>query len=307
MGIDQIEKISTQRTESLIGEPPNNKKDPKGNSLSQVFGSDILKGSKIGSVEKKNLSFWDKFSSYWWPPKSAPVPEREEAPKEKPIYFTPVLEAPPLSPSEYDEINNLPPLPKKFSASLKMKESELIEGLSLMSSKTLEEVMFIIMQGQIELEKENANTAEKTFIQYHEAKKLHDKVVEKVKETLKKDEKLAGYFNTGKKIALASSFICAMASFGASIPVMAMIASYGPAAAAAAAALTGSSAYFERQFKEDKAKHEELGHTSKRTDERLDEICNRLGSIAETDNAFKERLTQFIKKFNTMTLSVIKK
>lgn len=323
------------------------KKEVPTPTLHQVFNNDTsgtLSNKALAETiesESKTPSFWSKIFAWWYQPEikiqsahtSSSHTDLLEINELEPISPIPALDEPETS-IDFT-LAKLPHTSKKTNQKDKLSQKELVEGLSLMSDRTIEQIMFIILKAQMELEKENANVEEKTFSNYQSFKKFQEKYLQEVKDILIKDEKIAGYFNTSQKIAVAASFICGIAgaavSFGALAPAGAFIgASIGGSIGAAAggafvtigtllggvgpvvtsavtAFTTGSNAFFQWRLNEDKAKHEQVNHKDKYYMGLADESRERLMSIAESDNVFKEQMIQLIKRFQTMGKLVLKR
>lgn len=280
-------------------------------SLPQVFKDDFV-GSKGASdqkiiLEEKSPTFWDKFTSWLTQneldPKvsSMPATQAETVKKAEPISPIPVLEAPEKMPSEL-QTATLPPVISKKTSRQTFSPNEVMEAVSLMSQHTVDEVMAIVLKGQLELEKENAEVAENTLTKYQNIKKLKQKVLEEVRDAIAKDEKILSYCKSAQNVALVASVVCSIVagavSFGIlTAPVFGLIASTGPIAAAFLTGVSsGGKAYSQRRLNEDKATHDTYSHQETMTDNRLEEARERLMGVAEADQVFKERLVQLLKR-----------
>lgn len=312
-----------------------NEKKAPGLTLQQVFCQDIIDNFPIIEIlshtvelEAKTPSLWGKIFSWWYQPDIkaqtlvAPTSEVDlmEVDEVEPISPVPALDEPDSIPADLAAAK-LPAASKKAAEKNKLSQSELIEGLSLMSKHTIEQIMFIILKAQTELEKENANIAEGTFSKFQDFKKLQQKILEEIKDVLANDEKIAGRFNTAKSIAVAATSICAFAgavvTCGTLFPLIipaALVAFAGPFAAVGmpmtagcTALISGSNIYFKRRADEDRAKHTQLNHQDKYYTDRLDDSRERLIATAEADNVFKERWINLIKRFHKMSQLVSQK
>jgi hypothetical protein len=184
-----------------------------------------------------------------------------------------------------------------------------------MSDRTLEEVMFIIIKAQLELEKESAHVAEGTFSNYQDFRKLQDKILQDVKDALVKDQQVMNVLKNIQNAAFAASFVCglvaATVSFGFVAPVgiaLTLTTVVAPTAAAGLTGLTtGSKAFYQRRLNEDKAKHAEINHQDEYYAGLINDTRERIVSIAESDNSFKERLIQLLKRLQRMCKLVSEK
>ena len=177
-----------------------------------------------------------------------------------------------------------------------------------MSQQTLDEIMCIIIKGQIELEKENALVAENTLDTYQKIKTLHEKVLDEIKDALMKDENFLKNCQWAKTAAFAvSGAVATFVTFGLFAPVgiLGALATYGPMAIAAIT--TGTKAYADQRLSEDEAQHEQYRNAEKSLSLRIEDTQETLMSAAEKDQLFKERLVQFVKRLSKMNQLVMQK
>jgi hypothetical protein len=309
------ENVNGRQLDYLPAAHELNEKSSSGKALHQLF-----KDEGISPSQASTRSFWSRVLPDWLKGNQDTASSLNsanlESPAPLPIHSTPVLEAPDSISAEIANFR-LPPAKRTRSSNEKLPPSKVIEGLSQMSDKTMEEIMLIILMAQMELEKELANVAEETFSHHLGAHKLKEKMFQEIKHALAKDEKVAGYFITGQQLAFGASVICGIALAFTGIPAIAgagygigwtltMLGTYGPMAAGTLAALaTGSKSYYQGRLNEDKAKHEELKHFDKYTSDRIDDAREHLMAIAESDNVFKDRLMRMAKGIDKMKKRVL--
>ena len=83
-----------------------------------------------------------------------------------------------------------------------------MEALTLMSYRTIEEIMRIILKAQFELEKENAAVAEGTYSKFQNLKKAKKNMLVEIKDALEQDEKWMSLVWVRKKLQyLSTSFV----------------------------------------------------------------------------------------------------
>lgn len=294
-------------------------------------------------MEEKAPSFWSRISSWF----NQVDPEAEssltsssktELKQAEPVSLLPELDAPDVMPPELERAF-LPPPAKSKSSRQTLSPAELSEAASLMSDRTIEEIVNIIMIGQIELEKENALVADNTFTKFQDIKKVREKVLDKIKDAMMKDEKILGHCKSAQNVALVASFVCGLAfgaySLGLLAPVGGFVgalvgslagnlagniagggiiyvgstlATYGPVVTAGLTGVAaGSKAYSQRKFNVDKGEHEQFRHMDKYTNDRVEDIQGWLTGVMEADQVFKERLVQLLKRFSKMIQLVMQK
>lgn len=323
MTVSQTESIHKKRVESFPLEAQDKGIKATSSGLHQVFQKDKLGStpqpaqvlSKTIDLESSSPTFWKKLFSWAYTPEADkhgnPV-IKTSLKKPEPIDSVPVLEDPDLFSKELEGIK-LPPSTKSRTSRKVPTHSEVVEGLLKASDKTIEEIMFIVMRGLLALKKEDAHVAENTFTKYQQLKKLEDKVLEQIKDTLAKDENFLSWMKTGQNIAFAASFVCglATAALAIGIPLVGVpltLATYGPIVTAGLTALaTGTTAYAQRLMNEDKAKHEEYRHREKTTNERIEESLECLSEVAKADEAFKQRLIELSKKLTRLHQFMVQK
>lgn len=322
MAVSQTNHVQQGGIETLPFDAAGNEINPSGSTLHQLFQNDCvgLKGKNIPAItlEEKAPSFWSRISSWF----NQVDPEAEssltsssktELKQAEPVSLLPELDAPDVMPPELERAF-LPPPAKSKSSRQTLSPAELSEAASLMSDRTIEEIVNIIMIGQIELEKENALVADNTFTKFQDIKKVREKVLEKIKDALMKDEKVLGWCKSAQNAALVASFVCGLftvgAAFGLAGPygIIPLISSYGSITAAGLTGLAaGSKAYSQQKMNVDKGEHEQYNHLNKYTNDRIEDIQGWLTGVMEADQVFKERLVQLLKRFSKMIQLVMQK
>ncbi len=312
--------------------------------LHQSFDQDFLDNPFVEmspitvELESKTASFWSKIFSWWYQPEvkaqASPISSSDvdllEVDEVEPISPVPVLDEPDCLPADL-EAAKLPSSSKKTTRKEKQTYQEIMEALSLMSERTIEQIMYIILQAQIELEKENANVAEGTFSHYQDFQKFQEKTLDKIKDALEKDERVSRKLRFAQTLTFAASVICGIAfaavSCGALAPAgaaigaavgsisaaagvaaqtafigsVAFVAKFGPTTAAAAVGVTGGlTGWSQKRLNEDKAEHEKFKHQDQYYNQRLDDSREQLMGIAESDSVFKERLINLFRRFQKM-------
>lgn len=304
------------------------KKAFSGSPLHQLFDLDIEDALPIQALdlslelESKMPSFWSRIFGWWYQPE---LKMQNSVPPASQVDLFEVDEVEPISPVPMiDEPDSMPAdlaaakLPQELKRT-KLKENllqkELVEVLASMSEQTIEQIMFIVLKAQIELEKETANVEEETFSKYQEFKKIYEKSLQDIKKALADDEKVASKFNKAQICAFAVSFVCGLISAAvtaglltpAGVPLVAYCSTLAPFANAGFTLTTCSKAYFDRRLKEDQAKHEEINHQDQSYTTRVEDSRERLISTADADNAFKERWINLLKRLNKMSSLVLQK
>lgn len=295
----------------------------------QVFQKDTLGttpqpakvASKTIDLEKQNPTIWNKLFSWAYQTElkgqvQNQAANKATAKKPDPIDHVPPLEKPDNFPADLEGIK-LPPVPLNRTSRKPLTQEQMMEGFSHMSDQTIEQIMFIVMKGQLELEKENANVAENTFTKYQNIRKLRQKVLEEIKDVLAKDEKFLGWAKTAQSAAFVASFVCSLFTAGVTIAsaigfppagIPLAIATYAPVVAAGFIAVTkGTTAYTERRFNEDQAQHTAFRHLDKSTSDLIEEAQERLIAISDTDQVFKERLIKQLKRITKMNQIVLQR
>lgn len=308
-------------------------------TLEQKLPQDLLKDLSVRATNQtvENTTF---FSSLWnsicfWkqPEKDvstqvSPADLRavqERAIPEK-ISHVPKLEAPDMIPADL-QAAKFPLNPKKASGKSLLTLTEICEGLALMSEHSIESIMFIIFKAQLELEKDNANVIEGTYAKYMQFQKLQQAMLQEMKDILAKDEKVAGYFQTGQNILLAASYLAGVAALATMWGIDASIAGfisagYGPVAGQMfLAAVQGfpivcggllglatiTKTYFKRKLNEHQAGQEEFAHLDRYYDHHVDYSRDRLMSTAEAATSFQDRWLQLLKRNDKMRKMVFRK
>lgn len=295
-----------------------------GKGLHGVFNQDTLKQSKEAlpgtstpkpersaspSLLEKVLG-WCKGTN-----KPAPKAEVEESPSlpvseiPRAISPIPVLEAPNEMTEELASLK-LPPPSRTAELKERLTSADLDEAIALMSSQSIESIMFLIFGSQISLEKEKANVIESTYNKYVDAQQLQQKLLGDIKDILIKDEMIAQRFGTAQKISLLAATVAGLLSFGAPYlsPIWVTVSSVTAAAAGGLSVLTnGGEVYFQHQANEHKALHSTYNHKTKYYEERSDNFQERLMGTAEADTVFKERWAKLLRRNDKMRQLVLKK
>lgn len=334
MVIRSTEKIRSDETSFYeVLEDPSSETAPQeeypssqaGSALHQVFNKDTLNTASADflacAVETEVLttpSFWNKLLSWWKKSEKTSTPqispssfaEKLEVDSLKPLSSVPTLEIPDHIPEDLQGVK-LPLISKKGPTKSGLTPSEIGEGLVRMSQHSLDSILFIIFQAQLEWEKEHANTAEKTFSKYVDFQKLQERILQDIKDVLVKDEQTAKHFKTAQNITLGASLISGL---------IAAAAQYGflknhPLAVTVSSIITASftgltmaaKTYFQRRMNEHQAEHEGYEHRNQYYGSLITDARERLMTIAEADNAFKERWAQHLRRLSKMQKIAFKK
>ena len=336
MAISKTDRIQ-QASGGMEQEPQESLKNPAGYGLHQAFSKDVLSlSAPANSIEKSSQSemqkssFLSKITPWWVEPdlkiKSSTVSAPAEttpspAAKTEPISLVPVLDnpeivrndlKPPLLPQP--SLPQPSPAANKSNQNEKISHKEVMEALSLMSDRTIEDIMRIILKAQFELEKENAAVAEGTYSKFQNLKKAKEKMLEEIKDVLEKDENRMWLVGGAQNVAVFANVICGVATFLVAVgfpyfpAFMAGATMVAPIATAALTAITtGARAYFERKGDEHKAKHDLSDHQDKIYGDLVDEARERLSGIADMDAEFKERMIYLLKRFAKMGKLVLQR
>lgn len=297
--------------------------NPVGLPLHQVFGQDVLENTPSDttiSVEESATaitdSLWNKLLSLFKKSDSAPVVQGnlsqnvEEVILKKPetINPIPILEQPDHIPEDLKTEKLLLPQGKNNNK-LKLHSADIEEALLLMSSRSIESIMFIVFKMQTQLEKDHVVVAEGTHSKYLEFQKMQQQLLSDIKDVIVKDENVAKHFGTAKNIALFATFVAGAISVAASYGLMAPLwAGLSTATSAGLAATTqAGGSYFQRRLDEHNADRENYTHHDRYYGDRLEDTRNRLMSTAEADTVFKERWGQFLKRSDKMRKLILSK
>ncbi len=325
-----------QNIEQSPLEIPVNPAQPKEREIYSAFDRDIIENPSIpiqlGTSENSTPSIWNKLISWWkgTDKDASPISSRQVSSEKE--HVQPVNPRPTLAPPT----NNSYPLDDslvKRNAHIKKSYDpiDIQEGLSLMDERTLEEIMPIIFKSQAELEKENANVIEGTSAKYRQFQELQQKMLQEMKDTLAKNEKIGNRLNTMQSITVGASLISGMATAALSFHLLGPASSFlqavaGPSAAALltlftsiaakagpgisaglAALSTGTKTYFTRKRDEHKAKHIEYEHANQCYNDDIDHSNERFMQTAEADSVFKEHWIRFLKRLDKMRKIILKK
>lgn len=258
---------------------------------------------------------------------SASISQSSHLSNEKPISSTPVLDPPERNIQAELAVSTLlsPSQAKKFDRPSGIPHNQITEALLKMSDRTIEQIIMAVLKAQIELEQENAHVAEGTFNHFQKFLKIKEKLLHEIYDALEKDEEIAGKLRTAQNLALGATLICGAAAGLVSFGLLGSVAggigmiggdktkeifvagitflsSFGVIGSAAFSALSaGSTAYNERCLKQDKAKFTEAEHLQETYERHAEETRALLISIAESDEQFKERLHQMIRRLKKLT------
>lgn len=281
---------------------------------SQSISSHTIEPASLAELAPLTDSFWSKILSWWQNP---PVSHSSSLEPVVVSQVEPISPIPALEPPA--ETMHFPFTPEKSKSTHKLTDSQIVEGLSLMSALTLDAILFIIFQAQLKLEEENAKTAEGTFSKYQEFKQFQEKILREVKDVLAKDEKVLNFFKKAQNLTVAASFLCGMiaaaTTFGlfsaapaAVIVVASILGTAGPIVIASLTALTtGIKSYYKIRFNECQAKHEIFSHQDSHYKDCVDGAYDKLTAIADSDEVFKGRFAQMIQRNKKMKRLVLEK
>ena len=225
--------------------------------------------------------------------------------KGEPLSPIPMLDHPENIPAEELSIQ-LPITLKPHAKGSSFNLNEFENHLSSISGETIESIMFIIFQTQIELEKEHAKVAESTYSKFLNFQKLQQQMLSEIKDVLVNDQTIAKNFEVTHNIA---TFIAGAASiaiaFGFLNPFLSFLST--AAVATLTASTGGAKAYFQRQMTDNKASREKHTYKDDYYNNRLEDSRHRLITTAESDTAFKERWIKFLRRTDDMRKIILKK
>jgi hypothetical protein len=306
----EMETLSSQSIEEETSQP--------GAALHQVFSKDVLSEfskslpSQVIESERLTPSLWSKIMSWWREPEKTStlrtsLSESDETltvAKTEFIHPVPGLEAPDHIPADLEAAKT--PFAPFAHARNRLTSQEIREGLSLLSERSIESILFIIFKAQIQLEKENACVAETTFSKYLDFQKLQQKILLEVKEVLDHDKEIAQRFKTTEAIAFyLAGIAAAVVSMGIVGPFWSF---FSTAMSAGLVGLTlGTKAYFKKFMNDHKAEHELFTHRDRYYSDRTDNARQYLTEAAKADNAIKETWVRLLKRNDKMRQLVLKK
>lgn len=312
--LSSVEQASLHDNEGIT--PPS----PTSFGRHHTHGKDSLSAKQ---ETPSSPSLWNRFSA-WWNGSSSPVtaatPLQEAV---KPLSATPPLEPPTASLIQ----DKLPPSP----TAPKWKLTSIEEGIAQMSQHSIDAILFIISEAQLDLEKEHAKIAETTHTKYIAFQQAQQKILHEIKDVLLKDEKVLNYFKTAQNVTLAAATIAGLAAaataMGVLVPATALVgATCGAAAemifwnAATIMATTGSAAaagmsglttagklYAETSANARRAAHERHQHRDRYLDGCLENSRNRLGGIHENSTSFQDLWLQQLKRLDVLRKMILKR
>lgn len=310
--------------------------------LFKTFNKDTLQSLALNPAtqisesksEPKSVSesFMGKISSWLKPSKKADVKETTtplSSNSKQPISPIPVLDPPDHIPSDMAMIPNISKKPPFIKNSFP--SSKIVEGLAQMSELTLESIMFIVCQGQIELEKEIANIGDSTYHKYIAIQKIQQQVLSDIKDVLEKDKNLANHLQTAQNIAAGAAMLSGIATtaiaYGLLGPVGAHIAAIaGPQIASTFITMAatigtftplltggltafrlGSKACFKDRFNTTRARHEDFNHQNDYYTNRIDDAREHIKKCSDSDDVYKTLIFRFLKKLSKMIKVIFKK
>ncbi len=320
-------KVPNPANPAAMGEKTFHDPKPACQTLDQIFQQDRLKeplaSAAAAAAAPAKPSFWEYLLSCFSFPwkkleantnKGSGLPGLETG-----------IQVPPLKPlNPIPEIEKPEGIPFTWTPSKNVKESDqevslpwVKEGLNLTSSSTIEQVIFLILKSQLELEKEIAEMAETTFKHQEMALQLKEKILEQVKEALEKDEKVAGYFKTAERLTIAAGILSTVAIavifapptlFGAGAAMISGFATgFLKGSALVIGFKTALEAYFKQTANQNKASFQNVRHERMTHQVRMDEIHQHLISVSESNNSFRELWAKEIKRIDKIIRLILQK
>lgn len=187
---------------------------------------------------------------------------------------------------------------KKKEQTQSLSQKQINEALLLMKGRTIEDIIAITIKMQLKLEEENGHVEEMTRNKYEECRKLYENMLPEIRDAIEKDEKIHGYLNTAKNIALFASVVCGIvavaATFGVAAPGAAGV---GLAVSGILTAITtGSEAYMKRRMNVGESKLTDMAFNKEHYNNLSDTARERIFQTAETDDFFKNILFNLEKR-----------
>ncbi|MBA2368640.1 MAG: hypothetical protein H0V82_06415 [Candidatus Protochlamydia sp.] len=299
----------------------------QGKAIHELFNKDTLNCAASVQVPQKP-SFFAKIAPWLYTPQVSGQPTTAISKtvsdlaiqKAEPIQTTPELDRPELPPNASLEgvvPKMTPQLLLKAGKKDEISEKEIVLALSEMSSKTIDEVIAIVLKAEMELARDGAEIAEDSYSRLSKVRKLQEKTLDEIRDALQKDSNLLGKLNTANKIALAASFIAAAAGLIVAfsicpafalpaLPAIAMVAEIGiPATALAAGMTTAGKGYANYRGKQDKAKLESHRHEMTKSSESADNYREQLVTHGESESHYKEAYVRFLRALEKIKNKVL--
>lgn len=207
---------------------------------------------------------------------------------------------------------------------------ELDELLHQLEEQTLHDILRVILLRQIDLEKEIACAAGQTVTSHQDMQRKHDVLLEEVGQLLRRDQKVHRHLQTAQQITTAATLICGVAGAivgggllsriglliwrwagaatgGAVLAGISLTAGVGAIVACVSNGFThGLKAYYKRGVNHDLARQESIHHIRQAEEREIERANQRLMAIAETDQAFKERLFRLLAEFQQLIQLILK-
>jgi hypothetical protein len=305
--IPTVEKESFQPTMSNM----------KGKALHELFHSDSIaieekKQSALATLFEQKINFW------WFSPKTPPVqasniPSEDDIRKAPPINSIPEIDHPGFF-QEASLEGVVPKLATRSQEKADISSETMMKTLALMETKTMDQVMLIVLKAQLEVERDNAEISQNSFEQLQNQRKIQEKALEDIKAALRKDEKIGSYLDTAQNLAISAAAVCAfatlfatvVASAGFSVPFgIAAVTKLGTFFSGAFTAFShGGKGYITVRSNEHKASLASHKHDMELTKGWTDDYRETMGAIAETDAYFKEMLIKLVKSLEKMRKNI---
>lgn len=290
-------------------------------TLDQVLKKDCLKEclapSPVEKVEAAQPSLWQRLCSFIW--KKPEMNKSHALPSLETEITTPPIK--PLDP--VPEIEEPEEIQFTWTPSMEIQQSEqpislpwVKEGLKLIAPSTIEEILFIVLKGQLELQKDIAEVGEASFKNQEKAQLLKEKILEEVKEALARDEKIAGYFKTAKVLTIVAGFVATLAIAVTFAPLSGGALLGGCVAGLKYAATTlglldgfktALEAYFNSTANQNKASFAQARHEGTVHQFRMDEMHKHLMNVAETNNSFRQSLLKETRRVDRTLRLILQK
>jgi hypothetical protein len=315
--VDSPTETSYSTLEPATVQSPIQEAQTVSRTLHEIFSDETEKRSEQAGnsdeVATQNSTFWEKIYSWWAnygssaeaAPSSLDSGHLPPPPRMEPISSIPELEEPIALPKD----NLFAPVISKHSGRELLSEDYILEGLSHMSSFTLETIMLILYKAQSEIDRNAAENVQSSFERFHQFKKLQQETLIEIKEALAKDENTAKYFRNLHHLNLAANFIfgvaCAASSVGLLAAAPAALTGIGITVAISTAISGASSTLFNYRENQSKASFEEWNHKEKFCASGYESVRQRIQEIMEGDGVFKEKFAEFLRRLNKIRHYVI--
>lgn len=290
----------------------------QGQAIHQLFSKDLfIQDLSQASVEETmSPSFWNKINPWWIPETqskgiaTSKTVSDMEIQKAEPIRSVPELDKPTL-PGEASLEGVVPPFTPQAvkKQEVELSEKALLEVVSNLEQRTVDQVMAIVLKAQLEIERDGAALSQDSFSRLQEMRKIQEKMLEEVKEALAKDQRIAGYLDKAQFVAIASAAFCGLATVamtaGMSIPAVIAAAKFSGFFSAAVTAITaGGKGYNNVRMNEDKASQTTYKHQLQKTNEIADDHRDEMIKFAESNGHFQDELIALLKRLKKMNDTV---